>query len=193
MTKLFLNLDIETTGLSPEEDYILEIAWDVLDENLDSALGAPRTYIVDHGSDWSEVFSALRSAPRVVRDMHQKSGLTGELFSALPAHKSEIAARIVGDLRTALSECPFDTTVHYIGFSPAFDRSFLLASRAFGVFTSEMHHRLFDLSSFKIGYELAGVEIPPSNNPNPHRAINDIAEVQTFGKLVLAALKGETL
>lgn len=199
MTKLFLNLDLETTGLDPDKDHILEIAWDILDEELVSVMTAPRSFIVDHGSDWGAVWNSLRTAPEVVRQMHIKSGLLMDMlaYGSDAVTLADIGDILDGDLRVAHAERPADTTIHFIGFSPAFDRSFLAGHPHTEGIVSEtrgrMHHRLFDLSSFKIGYELAGVEVPTSKNPNPHRALSDIGEVAEFGRLVLRDLKGETL
>lgn len=199
MTKLFLNLDLETTGLDPDKDHILEVAWDILDEELVSVMTAPRSFIVEHGDSWGDVWNALRSAPTVVRKMHTESGLVSDMvsFDSDAETLFDIADILYGDLRWTHSELPPETTIHFIGFSPAFDRSFLAAKSATQSIVSEtkgrMHHRLFDLSSFKIGYELAGVEIPKIKNPNPHRALSDIGEVAEFGRLVLRDLKGETL
>lgn len=199
MSKLFLNLDLETTGLNPEEDNILEIAWEVLDEDLLPLTVEPRSFIVDHGSNWASVWGQLREAPKVVREMHIRSGLLADLLSYDSDAETleDIAGLLHGDLRVAHSARPVETTIHFIGFSPAFDRSFLAAESAFYNVVSEtrgmMHHRLFDLSSFKIGYELAGVEIPEIKNPTPHRALSDIGAVAEFGRLVLKDLKGETL
>lgn len=190
MTKLFLNLDLETTGLYPTKDHILEIAWDILDENLVSTLSEPRTFIVEHGDDWGAVWNALRSAPEVVRKMHTQSGLVSDMLSydsdAEPM--ADIAILLDGDLRMAYSERPSATTIHFMGFSPAFDRSFLAANSMTEIIVSEtrgrMHHRLFDLSSVKIAYEMAGLEMPYYSNANPHRAVNDITEVADFARLV---------
>lgn len=185
--KLFLNLDIETTGLHPEEDFILEIAWQVLNEDLTPRSDA-RSYIVDHGSDWAGVFHALRSAPEVVRKMHANSGLSAALLSG-EGHTATLAAivqRITGDLRVATSSLGSDTTIHLMGFSPQFDKSFLAQKSEFDRLLSEssyvgLHHRLFDLSSVKIAYDVAGLDLPGDwQNTNPHRAISDIEEVRQF-------------
>lgn len=186
--KLFLNLDIETTGLDPDEDFILEIAWQVLGEGLNPRSDA-QSYIVDHESDWAGVFHALRHAPTVVRTMHANSGLSADLLSSGVGDTATLAAiaqRITEDLRVATSSLGSDTKIHLMGFSPQFDKSFLAQKSAFDSLLSEstytgLNHRMFDLSSVKIAYDVAGLDLPGDwVNDKPHRAINDIEEVRQF-------------
>lgn len=195
--KLFLNLDIETTGLYPEKDFILEIAWQVLGEGFNPR-SEPRSYIVDHGSDWAGVFHALRHAPAVVRNMHANSGLSAALLSGEgdTAILAVIAQRITSDLRVATSSLGSDTKIHLMGFSPQFDKSFLAQKSEFYSLLSEssytgLNHRLFDLSSVKIAYDVAGLDLPGDwQNTNPHRAISDIEEVRRFALAVRDDMRG---
>lgn len=196
--KLFLNLDIETTGLYPEEDFILEIAWQVLGEGFNPR-SEPRSYIVDHESDWAGVFHALRHAPVVVRNMHANSGLSAALLSSSAGDTATfagIAQRITGDLRVATSSLGSNTKIHLMGFSPQFDKSFLAQKEEFHGLLSEsnytgLNHRMYDLSSVKIAYEVAGLDLPGDwQNTNPHRAISDIEEVRRFALAVRADMQG---
>ena len=196
--KLFLNLDIETTGLDPYEDFILEIAWQVLSDDLTPRSDA-RSYIVDHESDWAGVFHALRNAPAVVRNMHANSGLSAALLSSGVGNTATlevIAQRITRDLRVATAQLGSDTKIHLMGFSPQFDKSFLAQKSEFYSLLSEsnytgLNHRLFDLSSVKIAYDVAGLDLPGYwQNTNPHRAISDIEEVRRFALAVRADMRG---
>lgn len=196
MSRIYVNLDIETTGLDPERDHILEIAWAILDEDFDPIFDA-REFIVDHGSNWPDVVSALRAAPAVVRNMHVNSGLAGDLLGKGGSTLQVIADSLYRDINVARAKFAPNTTAHLMGFSPEFDRSFLSTAPWFTSVVSEsptgLNHRLYNLSSVKIAYENAGIEIPAANNPNPHRALHDITEVMRFAQLVKADLEGKSL
>lgn len=192
--KLFVPLDIETTGLDPREDYILEIAWVVTDEELNE-LTPRRSFIVDHGDEWGDVFSQIR-ANEFIRYMHQKSGLAAELFSKSAYPLSDIAASLVGDISDAIDQTDAFWT-HLLGNSVDFDRNFLSARSEFEGFFGEdgssvFHHRVLDLSSLKLMFELCGIPVPTAENPSPHRALTDMAESlglarQMYDQLILAS------
>lgn len=169
----FAMLDTETTGLDPENDYLLEIAWVVLDQNLQQ-IGPERTFLVDHGNGWGEVYSQLKSN-EVVRNMHEHSGLLSEFGSGDERPLSWIARILYEDL----ASLPRGESTHLGGFSIGFDKSFLSVSADFDFIMGEhgpLHHRVFDLSSIKLLYQLAGLEIPKPKNDNPHRALSDVWE-----------------
>ena len=77
---LFAFLDIETTGLSPDDDHILEIAWLLTDSKLE-ALTPLRSHISEHSQgEWQYIWSQLQSN-EPVRHMHQESGLLDAIRS----------------------------------------------------------------------------------------------------------------
>jgi oligoribonuclease len=67
----YLWLDLETTGLDPASDDILEVGLVVTDEHLTEL--AERRYLLDPGYDWQELVDQF------VLEMHTKSGLLAEL------------------------------------------------------------------------------------------------------------------
>lgn len=182
MTKLFVALDLETTGLDPKNDRILEIAWVVCDQSL-NALTPRRSFIVDHGEDWGDVFSLIRSN-EAVRRMHQDSGLAGELLSEDGVRMEDISDVLFADILN----CSLSASIHLLGASIGFDRSFLQADLNFTRFFSEddglFHHRLYDLSSVKLAYEVAGLVPPKIENKSKHRALDDVDEVLEFARAV---------
>lgn len=187
--KLFVPIDIETTGLSPQDDYILEIAWVVCDDKLNEL--TPRySFIVEHENAWGDVFAQIRSN-EFVRNMHQESGLAGQLLAAPAYTLTDIYTALSMSIFDATTDCPSES-VHMLGFSVDFDRAFL--SRVFpGLFEQSkhvsFHHRVYDLSSIKLAYEIAGLEIPQIENNSKHRAADDVNEVLEFARAIRNEMK----
>ena len=173
----FAFLDIETTGLSPKKNFILEVAWALTDESF-NLLRTPKTFIIDHGDAEAEVAQQIKDSA-FITNMHAKSGLLDELADPetekLPME--DILNEFVLDLM-ALDR--IEDQVRFAGYSVSFDRGFL-AENGWGEIINEdsdspfhMHHRILDLSTPKQIYEAAGVGLPQTPpNENPHRAIDD--------------------
>ena len=187
MTKLFVPLDIETDGLDPDENHILEIAWQVIDEKFEP-LSPLRTYVLDQDLDWLDVFHAIRNNPFIAK-MHGESGLAADLAVGGHTKPWKIRDQLQADVSNALSplstEEYLESTVHLMGLSVGFDRSFLVQHEDFKDWfpkpgredvRGKFHHRLFDLSSVKILLDTIGVpwEKAPSGS---HRAGADVQEV----------------
>lgn len=185
--KLFVPMDIETTGTREDLDYILEIGWVVVNEELEEVTPR-RSFIVDHGQDWQDVFNRLRSN-EFVRNMHAESGLAADLV-AKPAYPvKDIAGALQADLMQAWSPLPHNTTTHLLGLSVDFDRRFLKQHGFHAFFPDEdqkastFHHRLYDLSGVKIAYEIAGFQYPQIESGG-HRALDDAIESLEFARAV---------
>lgn len=195
MSKLFVPLDIETTGLDPNKDFILEIAWVVCDDQLNE-LTPRRSFIVEHGDQWSEVFSRIREN-KFVREMHQKSGLAGALMGEHSYPLELIEESLKSDLREAQSGRDLSDSNHLLGLSVQFDKSMmqkhmpLVMPLEKGSAYNTLHYRVYDLSSIKLAYEIAGIELPeiPANE-NAHRAADDVEEVLNFARAVRRDLQG---
>lgn len=187
MSHIFL--DVETSGLDPNRDKILEIAW-VLTDRRFNAIGVPQTFLVDlEDADWSEAWSRINST-KVVEDMHTKSGLLRDINDpyAKFTDLDTIYQKLQDDVLFGNS---LDGKVYLTGRSVHFDRAMLLAHNFDGLFDTDgserlFHHRMLDLSSVKIMAEAAGIEVEEGINMNPHRAMADVmGDVATARQFVL--------
>lgn len=166
----YLFLDLETTGLDPKNDHILEMAWAVTDNEFNLLKGV-MTFLV-RPFDWSAMWAAYRNAPTVVKEMHRRSGLSTDLLNRDEAHFAnvdEIYERLMDDIAWL-------EPVHLAGFSIHFDKAFMLENGFEDLFDRVIHHRMLDLSSVKMMLDSSDVHFKKADNSNPHRALADVHE-----------------
>src|SRR5215213_8180376 len=140
-------LDIETNGLNPATNYILEIGFVITDDELNvidsksivisDFLGIPNHRIIE-------------MAPTVVQEMHAKSGLWDEIASAAPHPifgelPNVFTAQEV--MRGFIHKYFGDEKPPLCGSSVHFDRGFLASQT--GSLLSRFSHRNIDVSSIK--------------------------------------------
>jgi oligoribonuclease len=178
--RILLFLDLETTGLDPARDSIIEVAWAFTDEAF-NVIGEPRTFLVEPKS-WDALFDALR-AREVVREMHKASGLFEELTNEETVGTHHVAEVLEGEIRAL----PAHTSLHLAGYSVHFDRSFL-ERNSFGFCLDLIHHRHLDLSSVKLLLDAVGVAYVTPINGNPHRALADVIDSIEQARIFAAQL-----
>lgn len=175
-------LDIETTGLNPVEDKILELAYVVTDMSLSGELGS-----CDYLFPTSGRFADQFVMDEFVTNMHTESGLL-EALEEVPYVPLTIAQLTVeDDLAKIMAEHGIQK-LYLGGMSVHFDRSFL--KEWMPAVEKLFHHRHADVSSFKILWDVAGLEKLQVPNPNPHRAIYDCYEAIDIAIHVRNKLKG---
>lgn len=154
----YLFLDLETTGLDPEDHAILECAAVAVDSNL---------VALDQFSMVLHFDVSFRDAIEpVVLDMHDVNGLWSECRRSADGWP---------ELLTAI----FDMIARFLwdegepilaGSSIHFDRSFLREHLPSVV--ASLHHRMLDVSSLKMLRKDAGAPDMPKGD-EPHRALPD--------------------
>ncbi|NMI00600.1 oligoribonuclease [Pseudonocardia acidicola] len=158
-------IDCEMTGLDLNRDALIEIAVLVTDGEL-NVLGEGVDVVI-HADE-----SALSGMPDVVREMHERSGLTEEVRASTVrlAEAEQLALAYIREHVPEAGSAPL------AGNSIATDRGFL--ARDMPELDAYLHYRMVDVSSIK---ELARRWYPRVFYAKPekglaHRALADIKE-----------------
>lgn len=156
-------VDIESTGLSPIKDLILEVAVIITDDQLK---------IVDELEVVLTAYPEDRDrANQFVQGMHDKSGLWHACYKSMVSE--EQAQKILCDFMDKHFKVG-DVQSPLCGSSVHFDRSFLAADMP--EFLSKFTYRNLDVSSFKEFIKRATPELARESpdGEKPHRALADI-------------------
>lgn len=197
MTYCFL--DIETTGLDPNKDEILEIAWIFTDDQFNMA-SAPQTFLIDHEPEtWSTIWHRINDN-EYVKKMHTDSGLLAQLMIGTSSIKSKHSLDdVYFRLEAQLSERSVDGLIHLAGRSVHFDKSFLLAESFNALFDDSQpvsfHHRMLDISAVNLMLASCGIDTSEIQvvNLKPHRAIHDVMADISYARNLRSYLEGKFL
>lgn len=171
-------LDVETTGLDPECDVLLEVAMVITDAQLNELTRAQVTIRHDR-----RVLAALIERPErpheivaLIYSMHEANGLLNECCSNLAVSLQEAQKRLVKAVRDALARTPNPPEegekpfVLIGGCSPNFDRTFV--SRYMPQLADVFHYRLIDATCLRFALDKWGSQQLPEKDKR-HRALPD--------------------
>ena len=162
-------MDLETTGLNPLDDYILECGGLVTTADKDMR-------ILDSWSFCVGERPFLENYPMddFVRNMHRESGLQ-EAWNNSLKHTLESAWDEVSQILYLVKGEEGIEKYYPAGASIHFDMSFLKEAYGFDKINETFNHRYLDVSALKIFYSLQGIVIPDNDTFKPtHRSTNDI-------------------
>lgn len=160
-------LDIETTGLNPEIDSILEIA--AFEAEMERPFDAVKIY--DTVLVWPLASMASLVMDSFVRDMHTKNGLL------------EACARsnvTTNDAQTDLCRRLPEKEYVLAGSSAHFDHSFI--HKHMPILNARFSHRHYDVSAVKLFAQSLGMK--PFPKAGAHRAAADCLESIAHAKAV---------
>ncbi len=168
MNMNLLWLDLETTGLDPQKDFILEVAYYGSDDKLRPLHPAER--IVNHVSQPVDGMWARLAENNYVTKMHTTSGLIEDLDRLGNFPLSMVENEIVNYLESHTN----GEAWMLAGASVHFDLALIRVHMP--RLASYLSHRVYDTSTLKTFFESLGVEHGVINE-GQHRAFNDVAEV----------------
>lgn len=179
ITPYFAWIDVETTGLDPQADALLEVALVVTDTDF-RVVSDPESWVVDVGAAGPYCLEM----PPLVFDMHQASGLLDVPYGQTTP-VAEIDAHLAACLkgwRKRGRQKPW-----LAGNSITLDRGFLqrFLPRTF----ANLHYRSLDMTSVVGFAEAIGAAIP-AREARGHRALADVLHAIGEARMMRDLLTG---
>lgn len=164
----FLWMDLETTGLKPLDNKILEVAAIATRRNLDNRLFTENQVV-----ELNDPHTTIGIMNSYVHKMHTQSGLIADLTdpnyerTCLAMIEDRIVQGLI-DLGAEQAENERDRTIILAGSSVKFDKAFVEVHMP--VLATYLHYRLADVSNLRTFYPRL---FKPSGD-SAHRALPDI-------------------
>jgi len=158
---MLLWLDLETTGIDPVNDHILEVAWRITNDSL-IPWSVTKSHVVRPSKDaWRQ----LQQTPFVM-DMHVENGLLAHIDADVDLVLLEdVEDEILKDVNI------IDAPWMIAGSSAHFDLSFIREHMP--RLAEKLSHRTYDVTTLKTLFKSVG-HMDDIRNEGKHRAANDI-------------------
>lgn len=171
-------IDIETTGLDPKTDKLLQVALILTDNDFNEI--AIFDWIIQQNSK-----RAFKKADSQVQEMHRKTGLWDRLEDGQGDKVVEWELREVLQAVRGNSKWP----VRIGGNSVHFDLGFL--KEKFPTASKELSHQVLDMSAVLGYFRIVGQKVELPKAERTHDALDDIRD--TINQAKLTKLKIESL
>jgi oligoribonuclease len=167
--QMHLWLDIETTGLSPKDDRILEVAWFTTDRQLNVLSPMNNSFV--YYADFPSIHELLVSNPPVLQ-MHTESGLLSEMSRAYASNENQML--LLSDIEDLILKVIADAEEDVVlaGASVHFDRAFI--AEYMPRLDRQLHYRHLDTSAINMMMKACNVGYPDTMVGTKHRALDDI-------------------
>lgn len=175
--------DLETTGLDPKEDIILEVAIVVTDDDLNEIEHFTSFVIEENPLKFIPRVELLTQAPdkRLVYEAHFDNGLITELCNAAthadPFPSLRYVQGCMVDFLNSVgvhSKLPMKDRPPLAGSTISFDRSFLVEHMPRVL--ELLHYRNVDVSTIRELAQRWWPDLPTPKKKGAHRALDDIRE-----------------
>jgi oligoribonuclease (3'-5' exoribonuclease) len=168
---MLLWIDLETTGLSSVDDYVLEVAWTITDNSL-VTVDDVYTHVCDISP---KAWVQLTQTPEVL-EMHRNTGLLTEIDEAKDLMRLEdIEDQIIDQLKNVNTE----EQIMVAGFSVHFDLGFI--NEHMPRLAKMLSHRTYDVTTLKTFFKSVHVSHNVENY-GKHRAHYDIVEALSIAR-----------
>jgi oligoribonuclease len=170
MNEALFWVDLETTGLDPDKDQVLEIAYIITDMQLNVIRTAEYVFELD-----PVTFSAWDP---FVKEMHTNNNLIEDC--RLYGMYSEFVWSMVKDQVSGFKEMEGVEKLYLAGSTVGFDSQFI--KRNAPDLHTLFHYRSLDVTSLKLAASMAGMELKVGDE-KPHRAMQDIKDSLACARL----------
>lgn len=169
---MYLFIDLETTGLDPNKDSILEVGWIFTNERFDAF-----TLIDSYVCDVPDSALARLLAEPDVLNMHRESRLLKDIQEDETRLRIEdIEDLILGEIAAWAYD---GERVNPAGFSVHFDVNFIRVHMP--RLYAKLHHQICDISTLRNFFKLFDFQ-PDIENHSKHRAASDVIEALDYAK-----------
>ena len=161
---MYLWIDLETTGLDPEHDRMIEVGW-FLSDNWEKVTDAQSVLITPDKVAWE-----LMQQDLFVQTMHTENGLLKDMESFGTIMVEDAEDQILETLDTHRVGQPI-----LAGSSVHFDRSFI--RNWMPRLDRRLSHRHMDASALRMFFDSVGYHsVGQKTRPTVHRALEDSLE-----------------